>query len=70
MTSESSPLHIMDPTGFEIALLKSMITDDALLATMKIEGVIPGFEIKLSDTQLMTLVKVQVFNVLWLSFQA
>ncbi len=58
MARGASPLHIINPTGFEIQLLKSMITDDALLATMKIEGTIDGFEINLSDTQVATLVKV------------
>ena len=58
MASKTSPLHIINPTGFEIQLLKSMITDDALLATMKVEGTIEGFEINLSDVQLATLVKV------------
>ncbi|XP_064395949.1 intermembrane lipid transfer protein VPS13A-like isoform X2 [Halichondria panicea] len=57
MASGSSPLHIIAPTGFEIQLLKSMIMDDALLATMRVEGTIPGFEINLSDTQVATLVK-------------
>ncbi len=58
MASGSSPLHIITPTGFEIQLLKSIITDDALLATMRVEGTIPGFEINLSDTQVAALVKV------------
>ncbi len=62
MASGSSPLHIIAPTGFEIQLLKSIITDDALLATMRVEGTIPGFEINLSDTQVATLVKVLANN--------
>ena len=52
MGSESSPLHIINPTGFEIQLLKSIVSDDALLATMRVEGTIPGFEVTVSDTQL------------------
>ena len=32
MANDTSPLHIVDPTGFEIQLLKSIVTDDALLA--------------------------------------
>ena len=44
----------------EIQLLKSMIADDALLATMKVEGNIKGFKVKLTDTQLTTLIKVGV----------
>ncbi len=38
--------------------------DDALLATMRVEGTIPGFEINLSDTQVATLVKVHANNAL------
>ena len=45
-------MHILEPTGFEIALLKSIVQDDALLPSLKIEGDIPGFEIKLSDQKL------------------
>ena len=56
MGSESSPLHIINPTGFEIQLLKSILSDDALLATMRVEGTIPGFEVTVSDTQLETII--------------
>ena len=31
MSTGSSPLHILDPTGFEIQLLKSIVKDDAYL---------------------------------------
>lgn len=34
MDSGSSPLHIVDPTGFEIQFLKSIVADDALLARL------------------------------------
>ena len=31
MKKESSPLHILNPTGFEIQLYKSIVKDDAYL---------------------------------------
>ena len=31
MTKGSSPLHILDPTGFEVQLKKSIVDDDAFL---------------------------------------
>ena len=30
-SSSSTPLHILDPTGFEIVLLKSIVDKDAYL---------------------------------------
>jgi len=62
MASGDSPLHIISPTGFQIELLKSMLNDDALLATMRVEGKIPGFKVQLTDTQLGTLIKVHSTN--------
>ena len=31
MKKDSSPLHILNPTGFEIQLFKSIVKDDAYL---------------------------------------
>ena len=33
MKKESSPLHVLNPTGFEIQLFKSIVKDDAYLPT-------------------------------------
>lgn len=35
MTKGSSPLHILDPTGFEVQLKKSIVDDDAFLPRLE-----------------------------------
>jgi len=58
MTTGSSPLHILDPTGFEVELQKSIVDNSAYLPSLRVEGTLPRFEVKLSDEKLATLVKV------------
>ena len=41
-TPNTSPLHILDPTGFEIDILKSIVDHDALLprySAKKVRGI-------------------------------
>ena len=51
-------MHILQPTGFEIVLLKSIVQDDALLPSLRIEGDIPGFEVRLNDQRLRSILHV------------
>lgn len=55
---ECSPLDLLVPTELKINVLQSMQSDNPLLPKLRIESVLPSLEIRASDNQLSTLVKV------------
>ncbi|KAI6653358.1 Vacuolar protein sorting-associated protein 13C-like [Oopsacas minuta] len=51
-------LHLIKPTGFELAVSKSLIPNDTRLPNLKVNGIIKALELTLSDRKIQSLTEI------------
>lgn len=50
-----TPLHLLEPTDLTVIIKKSLVTDDARIPKIVIEGTLPNITVNISEERLITL---------------
>jgi len=54
-TSEATPLHLLQPTNLNVIVKKSLVTDDARIPKMVIEGILPSVCVQVQEERVLAL---------------
>lgn len=53
--TEATPLHLLQPTDLQVVIKKSLVTEDARIPKMVVEGVLPSICMHVSERRILAL---------------
>lgn len=54
-TAEATPLHLLQPTDLKVVVKKSLVTEDARIPKIKIEGILPSICVHVMEERVLAL---------------